>query len=205
MEIEPKFNTPEMRQIQEHKLKKRIKLLRERAPYYTQLFKSCGVHEDKIRSFEEFRRAVPPFTKKDWRALAEKHGGNLLDAVNDIAVVNAYEDLHLMCTTTGTTGEPQPYPMSQRDLWDIYGEVLARYNWRSGVRDSDRVLIGFGLSMAIAGVPSLVGCWKIGALALPVGAEAGTERILRTAKYFRPTVLTSTPSLATYLIEKALR
>jgi phenylacetate-CoA ligase len=203
MEIEPKLNTPEMREIQEHKLKRRIKLLRERAPYYTQLFKACGVHEDKIKSFEEFRRAVPPFTKKDWHALAEKHEGNLLEAINEITVVNAYEDLNLMCTTTGTTGEPQPYPMSKRDLWDIYGEVLARYNWRCGVRGTDRMLLGFGLSMAIAGVPSLVGCWKIGALALPVGAEAGTERILRTARYFRPTVLTSTPSLAAYLIEKA--
>ena len=43
MEIEPKFNTPEMKKIQDQKLRKRIKLLRERAPYFTRLFKANGI------------------------------------------------------------------------------------------------------------------------------------------------------------------
>ena len=203
MEIEPKLNTPEMLQLQEHKLKRQIKLLRGKAPYYRKLFKTHGVHEDKIKSFEEFRKAIPVFTKDDWRELVQKHEGNFLEALDQIIPVNAYEDLYLMATTTGTTGEPEPYPFTQEDAWDIYGEVLARYAWRAGVRCEDRVLYCFALSMVIAGIPNLIGGFKIGSMVIPVGAEAGTERILRTAKYFRPTVLMGTPSLALYLIEKA--
>ena len=203
MEIESKLNTPEMKEIQFHKLKNRIKVLRERAPYYMKLFGACGVHEEKIASFEEFRRAVPLFTKQDWRDAVQEHEGDLLETINEFIPVDAYKDLYLMATTTGTTGEPQPYPMTQRDAWDVFGEVQARYNWRCGVRAADRVLVAYGLSMNIAGVPTLMGHWKVGALTLPVGAEAGSERILRNAKYFRPTVFTGTPSLATYLMEKA--
>ena len=203
MEIEPKFNTPEMREIQDYKLKKQIKRLREGAPYYTRLFKEHGVHEDKIKSFEEFRQAIPIYTKNDWRELVRKYEGNLLAAIDEIVPVNAYEDLYLMASTTGTTGDPEPYPMTREDAWDVYGEVLARYSWRAGVRRKDRVLHCYGLSMVIAGIPGMLGHFKIGSLVIPVGAEAGTERILRMAKYFRPTVMRGTPSLAMYLIEKA--
>ena len=202
MSIEPKLNTPEMREIQEYKLKKQIKRLREGAPYYSQLFKKCSVHEDKIKSFEELRHAIPVFTKKDWRELVQRYEGNIIEAVDQLIPVNAYTDLYLMSTTTGTTGEPEPYAMTKKDVWDVYGEVLARYGWRCGVRQSDRVLLAFGLSMFIAGVPTIAGFWKIGCLVLPVGAEAGTERILRMANYFRPTVLIATPSLITYLIDR---
>ena len=203
MEIESKLNTPEMLRIQEFKLKKRVKLLRQKSPYYKQLFKTCGVHEDKLLSFEEFRNAVPLFTKKDWRGLVEKYEGHLLETLNHFLPVNAYEDLYLMCATTGTTGEPQPYPMTKEDLWNVWGEIQARWYWRFGMRSTDRVLLAYGLSMFLAGIPSIVGCWKIGAMVIPVGAEAGTQRILQMAKYFHPTVLMGTPSLATYLIEKA--
>ena len=203
MEIEPNFNTPGMREIQEYKLKKQIKRFREGAPFFTRLFKVNGVHEDKIKSFEEFRRAIPIFTKTDWHDLVQKYRGNLLEAVNQIVPVNAYEDLYVMATTTGTTGEPEPYPMTREDAWDIYGEVGARYGWRAGVRRIDRVLHCFSLSMVIAGIPGLMGSFKIGAMVIPVGAEAGTERILRMAKFFRPTVIRGTPSLVMYLIEKA--
>jgi phenylacetate-CoA ligase len=200
MEIEPKFNTPEMREIQEIKLRGKIKALREGAPYYTRLFKQCGVNEKT--SFEELRRAMPVFTKADWRELVKVHNGDIMEAMNQIIPVNAYEDLYLIASTTGTTGEPEPYPFTQKDLWDVYGEALARYNWRAGLRSGDRVLHCFALSMVIAGIPTLIGAFKLGCMVIPVGAEGGTERILKTAGYYKPTALMGTPSLALYLIEK---
>jgi phenylacetate-CoA ligase len=200
MEIEPKLNTPEMRELQELKLTKRIKLLRQRAPYYTKLFRQSGVHEDKIKSFEEFRRAVPVFTKSDWLGLVQAHDGNVLEAMNQIIPVNAYKDLYLISATNGTTGEPEPYPLTRKDAWDVYGEVLARCAWRAGVRSEDRLLHCFPLSI---GIPGLIGNFKIGCLVIPAGVEIGTARILKTARCFRPTVIMGTPSLALYLIEKA--
>ena len=95
MEVEPKFNTPEMRRIQDQKLVQRIKLLREKAPYFTQKFKELGIHEDKIKTFEEFRRIYPPFFKSDWRDFVEKYDGNIVAAMDDLLPINAYEDLNL--------------------------------------------------------------------------------------------------------------
>jgi len=203
MEIESKFNTPEMRKMQDAKLVKRIQLLREKSPYFSKLFKANGVHEDKIKTFEEFRRAVPPFTKSDWRVMAEKHEGNIIAALDELLPINAYEDLNLMATTSGTTGEPQPYAQTHYDAWNLYGEVCARYAWRAGVRSRDRVVWTFGLSMTVAGIPSMIGPYKVGALCLPVGAEGGSEKILKNIRYFRANVLGGTPSLIQYLIEKS--
>ena len=203
MDIEPKFNTPEMKKIQDEKLVKRIQLLREKSSYFSKLFKAHGVHEDKIKTFEEFRRAIPPFTKSDWRAMAEKHEGNIIAALDELLPLNAYEDLNLMSTTSGTTGEPQPYAQTYNDAWNLYGEVCARYSWRAGVRAKDRVVWTFGLSMTIAGIPTMIGPYKVGALCLPVGAEGGSEKILKNIRYFRANVLGGTPSLIQYLIEKS--
>lgn len=202
MEVEPKFNTPEMREIQDQKLRRRIALLREKSPYFSRVFKDNGIHEDRIKTFEEFRLACPPMTKVDWRAMVEKHDGNIISALDEMLPINAYEELNLMSTTSGTTGEPQPYAQTHRDAWDLYGEVCARYAWRAGIRPKDRIIWAFGLCMTIAGIPTMIGPYKVGALCLPVGAEAGTERILKNARYFRATALAGTPSLVQYLMEK---
>ena len=50
---------------------------------------------------------------------------------------------------------------------------------------------------------TLMGLTKTGAMVIPVGAESGTDRIFSMAKFFKPTVFFGTPSLATYIIEKA--
>lgn len=201
MEIEPKLNTPEMQRLQETKLRGKLRALQERAPYYTKLFKQCGVTEKT--SFEDLRRAIPVFTKADWRELVKAHHGDIMEALDQIIPVNAYEDLYLMASTTGTSGEPEPYPFTQKDAWDIYGEALARYNWRAGLRSNDRLMHCFALSMVIAGIPSLIGGFKIGITVIPVGAEGGADRIFKTAKYYKPTAIMGTPSLALYMIEKA--
>ena len=155
--MEPKLNTPEMKQLQYHKLLKQIKRLRKRAPYFTRLFHKHGVHEDKKKSFEDFRRACPPLTKKDWSAIVEKHEGNIIAALDEFLPINAFEDLNLMATNSGTTGEPQPYPLTRFDSWDMYGEVVARYCWRAGLRPKDRVVWVFALSIAAAGVMTMMG------------------------------------------------
>ena len=58
------------------------------------------------------------------------------------------------------------------------------------------VLHGFGLSMFLAGVPVVRALERMGARPVPVGAEAGTERMLRIADLVRPRVLACTPSYA---------
>jgi phenylacetate-CoA ligase len=56
--------------------------------------------------------------------------------------------------------------------------------------------------MVIAGIPTIMGASRLGATIIPVGAEAGTDRILLMQALFRGTAYCGTPSLAEYLIEK---
>src|SRR5436309_15878226 len=73
----------------------------------------------------------------------------------------------------------------------------------AGVRPGDTVLHGFGLSMFLAGVPVVRALERMGARPVPVGAEAGSERLLRLAELVRPRGLVCTPSYAQYLAEPA--
>jgi phenylacetate-CoA ligase len=81
---------------------------------------------------------------------------------------------------------------------------MSRVAWRAGVRPGDRLAICFGLSMHAAGTPHLL--WYLdypGVTLIPIGAEAGTEQILRLMKLFRANIFSGTPSLALHLIERA--
>jgi phenylacetate-CoA ligase len=72
-----------------------------------------------------------------------------------------------------------------------------------GLRSGHRIAHAFGLSMWLAGVPYVQRMQKSGVCVLPIGAEGGSERILRFARQFRADALFATPSLAEHLIEKA--
>lgn len=201
MEMEPILNTPEMREIQLKKLKVFLRRLYDNAPFYTKKFDEQGVVPEKINSLKDFSSAVPLFDKEGLRAMVVEFGGDILKVLDQIMPVSV-DDLSIMATTTGTTGIPTPYPMSWHDMEDVWGEAMVRGMWRAGVRKQDRILFCFALSMVIAGVPTMMGGHRLGSMVIPVGGEAGTDRILLMQTLFRGTVYSGTPSLADYLVEK---
>jgi phenylacetate-CoA ligase len=201
MEVEPKLNTPEMQELQLAKLQHMLQRLYNNAPFYTRMFDELKVRPKDIKTFDDFARAIPPFDKEKLRALVAGRGGDILAVLEEIMPVSV-NDLQIMATTTGTTGVPTPYPMTIHDMEDVWGESMVRGAWRAGMRSHDRVLFCFALSMVIAGIPTMMGMRKLGAMAIPVGAEAGAERILFMQTLFRGTAYSGTPSLAEYLIEK---
>jgi len=201
MEIESKLNTPEMKAFQLSRLQAVLRRLHDHAPFYRRQFHELGIVPEKIRSFRDFASAVPPFDKQKLRALVAEHQGDIL-AVLDQVMPIPVDDLTMIATTTGTTGIPTPYPLTMTDIDKVWGECMIRGAWRAGIRSHDRALYCFALSMVIAGIPTMLGLLRIGATVIPVGAEAGTERILLMQSLFRGTVYCGTPSLAEYLIEK---
>jgi len=204
MEIEPLLNTPQMKEIQLTKLKKMLGRLKANAPFYTKMIESSGLDPEKLGSFEEYKDKITLFNKEALRALVVECGGNLLQALDRIMPVSI-DEIDYLATTTGTTGVPTPYPMTNFDIQNTWGEAMVRGGWRAGIRSQDRVLYCFALSMVIAGVPTMMGLQKLGCMMLPVGAEAKSERILMMQGLFRGTVYVGTPSLAEYLIEQAPR
>ena len=70
------------------------------------------------------------------------------------------------------------------------------------MRPGDAVLQTFGLSMWVAGVPVVTALQNMGLRAIPVGAEGGTEKMLKMADLLKPKAMIGTPPTAEYLIEK---
>lgn len=202
MEIEPLLNTPDMEKVQLAKLKNLLARVKSHAPFYSKMIQESGLDPEKLASMQEFREKIKPFDKQSLRQLVADCQGDLLKALNCIMPISV-EQLDWIATTTGTTGVPTPYPLTNSDIQNLWGEAMARGAWRAGVRPEDRVLFCFALSMVIAGVPTMLALQKLGVTMLPVGAEAKSERILLMQNLFRGTVYAGTPSLAEYLIEQA--
>jgi len=107
-----------------------------------------------------------------------------------------------VAATSGSTGAPTFYAFTARDI-AVTDELWTRALRMAGIRPGDSVLHGFGLSMFLAGVPLVRAIERMGARPVPVGAEAGSERLLRVAELVRPRALACTPSYARYLAEQA--
>lgn len=201
--VEQRFNTPQMREEQFAKLKMRLSYAYEHAPFWRRRLEDCGVTPANIGSWDDFARLVPVFTKDDYRTLAESHAGHMPAILKDLLGDDS-QRIVAMAATSGTSGDPTPYPMTESDL-DLWGSLVRRAAWRAGLRPGDFVLQGFGLSMFLAGVPVCMALAKMGVCTIPVGAEAGTGAILKYARLFTPKGMFCTPSLAEYLIQIAER
>ena len=201
MDIEPLLDEPGLRDLQLLKLRRRLTEAYQTAPYWRRRLDTAGAAPDRITSLEEFAARVPVFTKDDYRAMAEANGGEMPAILADL-LGPAAREMVAVAATSGTTGDPTPYPLTRRDL-HLWGELTRRAAWRAGLRPGDSVLQAFGLSMFLAGVPVCMALAEMGVTAIPVGAEAGTEAILKFARLFRPKAMFCTPSLADYLIESS--
>lgn len=198
---EPVLTRPQLRELQLHKLKLQLAKLYAIKPFWRDRMDKAGLVPERLASLEEFSQRMPIMDKAERRALIEQCGGDPM-AMADLTIGAPIEDVVLMAATSGTTGDPTPYPHTQRDL-DINQILFARVARRVGIGRGDRILHAFGLSMWLAGVPYVQYLQKSGACVLPVGAESGSERILKFAQQFKVDTLFATPSLAEHLIEKA--
>jgi len=203
MEMEPLLGTEQMRRIQLERLHKRIGDLFEHAPYFRTEMQQRGVAApEDVKSLEDWGKALPPFTKAVYRDVVDACDDDIYRFLDETLPV-PIDSLVCMAATSGTTGDPQPYPLTRVDIDDLWGEFILRARYRCGIRPGDRVVHAFALSMFLAGVPILQCSRDDGTMQIPVGAEPGAARILKTAKFFRGNVMMSTPSLTEHLIERA--
>ena len=202
MNIEPFLNTPQMKELQLDKLKIMLQRLYQNAPFYKKRFDEAKLDINNLKSLEDFSKILPIYDKAGYREHVKACNGDLIKLMDEEIPVSV-DDLVMINSTTGTSGEPTPYPLTKKDIYDVWGEIVGcRGAWRAGLRKPDRILYCFALSMVIAGVGTLLPYQKLGATTIPVGAESGTERMFQMAKFFKPTVFMGTPSLASYILEK---
>lgn len=172
------------------------------SPFYRERFEEVGVDPTRIRTLEDLRQ-VPILVTPDLHRTAQ-------DASREADPAHPFgtflcvrpDEVVAVSSTSGTTGDPTFYPFTRNDVEQTDTLWLRALRFM-GVRPGDIVLQGFGLSMYLAGLPLVRAVERLGATPIPIGAEAGTEKLLRMARTVRPRVLCCTPSYAEYLIERA--
>lgn len=202
MEMETKLNTPAMKDIQWVKLKKKIDYLYNKTPYWRMRLDNAGVKPDDIKTWDDYYKRIPIFRKEDYHVLAELCNGDLTKILHELMGDDA-DRLVFLSATSGTTGEPSPYPFIAEDR-KAWAELEARQLWRAGIFPGDKLLHGFGLSMFMGGAALCMAVSDYGACCVPIGAEAGTEAIFKWARLLKPKGLVGTPSLAEHMIQKSI-
>ncbi len=173
--------------------------MRDSSPWYRRRLEAAGV--DIADLSPAALAALPRFDKEQHRASQEQslgehghpYGMHLCADPLDLRAVHA---------TSGTSGMPTYYTFTEADLRTNDAAIAAGLAV-AGVRPGDAVLHAYALSMFVGGVPWIRGIQALGAVALPVGAEGGTARLLEFARTIRPRVLACTPSFAQHLVERA--
>lgn len=201
-DVEPFLNTPAMREVQWEKLRHAIRFAYEKVPYDRERMDAAGVTPADIRSLDDFARALPPVRQADFRAVFERFDMDMDRSFLHLFGQERMDDIHFLSTTSGTTGVPTPYPFFHKTFAPA-AELFGRVGRRAGFKPGTKLALLFGLSMHVAGIPQVLWFSRLrGVMVLSIGAEVGTERILRSMKLFGANAMTCTPSLATYLIEK---
>ena len=192
----------ELRKLQLNKLKKQIKYIYENSPdYYKKKFDAVGAKPEDIKTWEDFRK-LPIMRTKDGDREAQRESMEKYGHPLGTYLCAPVEKVVYLSSTSGTTGEPTfSYIFTEHDKM-INDEVWQRVFWRAGIRPGDAVLQTFGLSMWVGGIPVVSALQNMGARAIPVGAEGGTDRQLRLADLLKARAMIGTPPVAEYLIEQ---
>jgi phenylacetate-CoA ligase len=189
-----------LEQLRVQKLRSQIAYCYDRSEFYREKLDGIGVKAQDIRTWADFRRLPPLLTKfeeNDERELTRRTVGHPFGRT----LACDPKDLVVTAASSGTSGIPSFYIYTRKDL-DQFFQIAARYLWRVGVRPGDGVIHGSGQSMWTATLHQQA-VTAMGGNSIPVGAEAGSERILRFAELCRPKAIFCTPSMANYLAEKA--
>lgn len=200
----PKIETmsaDEMAALQLKKLKKQLTYNYNGSLLYRRKFEEAGMKPEDVRTIEDFRR-IPLTGKDEQKRAQEESTAELGHPYGPGTITCAPQDkIVRINSTSGTTGTPTLYALTQNDV-NVMGELHARRLWMVGIRPGHRVLQGLSLSMFTGGLPLSQGIMHTGAAAIPVGADAGTKRVLDFIQLTAPHALFTTPSFAQYLLEQ---
>jgi len=188
----------EVQRVKLEQLVRQLRYLREHSVFYQRKFAAAGVDSAKVARLEDL--AMLPFTEKsELRASLQevpRLGLHRAAPLEQVAQIQA---------SSGTTGSPAYVGLTRRDQY-VWQEMGARCFYANGVRPGDLVMHGFSVSRGfVGGLPMSQIVMHLGATEIPVGADAGTDRILRVMADLRPQALAATPFFAIHLAEQAPR
>ena len=178
-----------------------VRYCQQGSNYYRERLAEAGAEPEDITSTRALGQLPIMLTKQDEADLQRSSVLGLGHPFGE-HLCAPLEDVVSVASTSGTTGDPTYYAFTSDDV-ALTDEMWARAFREAGLKPADSVLQGFGLSMFLAGVPLVRALERFGARPVPVGAEVGSEKLLRIARHVRPVAITCTPSYGLYLIEQA--
>ena len=187
---EPEWETlpqDEIEALQLFRLKKLVRQVYERVPFYRERMEETGVRPGDIRKLKDL--SLLPFTTKD--DLRENYPYGLF-AVALPEVVRIH-------SSSGTTGKPTVVGYTRKDL-KTWANLTARVLTAGGVRREDVVQISFGYGLFTGGFGLHYGAERLGATVIPI-SSGNTRRQIMIMRDYGTTVLICTPSYALYLSE----
>jgi phenylacetate-CoA ligase len=172
----------------------------EHSAFYRSRLDELGAQPPKIGGVDDLGRLPVLLGKDDERDLQERSRAELGHPFGEHLCVEPREVV-AVSSTSGTTGTPTFYASTREDV-AVTDALWARALAQAGIGPGSVVLHGFGLSMFLAGYPLARAVERMGATIVPVGAEAGTDRLLGVARLVAPVALLCTPSYARHLVER---
>ena len=195
------LSAEQMKTLQWRRLKEQLQYNYDHSIYYrAEKFQKAGLTPEDIQSFEDFQK-IPLMTKDEHRRI-QKESMRRFGHPYGLITCAPREKIIRINSTSGTTGEPTLYTLTQNDI-NVLNEMHCRKYWRTGLRPGHIVLQALSLSMFTGGLPLSDGLQSMGLGVVPVGIEGGTRRVLDFALLAKPDVLIATPSFGEYLIEQA--
>ncbi len=165
--------------------------------FYQAKFSAAGLRPEKIPDLRDLS-SLPVTFKEEMRDSLDRHpplGEHLAAPRGSISQIQ---------TSSGTTGRPMAIALTTADA-DMFAEILRRGYVAIGFRPEDTVLHAFSMSRGwIGGLCMVQGYLKLGCTILPIGAEAGRDKILELMQIFRPSGISATPGFLMSLGERAL-
>jgi phenylacetate-CoA ligase len=193
--------TDDLAALRDSLAQKTVRYCWDGSAFYRERLQSAGAEPGDIRTVADLERLPILLAKDDERELQERSRAELGHPFGE-HLCAPLDEVVAVASTSGTTGVPTFYAFTPEDVATT-DELWARAMRFVGIRPGDTVLHGFGLSLFLAGVPIVRALERMGARPVAVGAEAGSEKLLRIAELVRPRALACTPSYATYLAEQA--
>jgi len=184
------LSRPKIKEIQLKNLKKTVRNVFEKVPFYKKKFKELKIKPENIKSLKDIKKL--PFTTKD--DLRHNAPYKMLATKLDDCI-----ELH---ASSGTTGIPVTACYTKNDI-EVWSEVMARCLSMSGLTKKDvfQNPIPYGTFTGAFGFH--YGAQKVGAMVIPSGIGQ-SERQIKLMNYYGATFISGVASYAMRLSQVAL-
>ncbi len=135
-----------------------------------------------------------PFTTKD-----EVRESLLARPPLGLHVAAPLEKVVQVQSSSGTTGMPTFVAATAEDI-ETWNSMGARVFYANGFRSGDWVMHAYAMGRGfVGGLVNIEHLQHLGCCVIPLGAEAGTERLLGAIDHLQPVAMCGTPSMVSHL------